>query len=101
MWPDFRARLRERAVSPPRRGAPRVPTAAATTGEFPSSAASVLVASNAHAPPYVTLISASPTPSQDAVVAQIKFPTATGIEQSLYDAATKELYVKSTTSGSS
>jgi hypothetical protein len=53
----------------------------------------VIAANNADAPPYVSLISASTTPSQDAVVGQLKFPTATGIEQPLYDAKTKNFYV--------
>lgn len=53
----------------------------------------VLVANNADAPPYVSLITANAVPSQDAVVAQIKFPTATGIEQSLYDAQLKKFFV--------
>jgi hypothetical protein len=53
----------------------------------------VIVANDVDSPPYLSLISVSATPSQDAVVAQIKFPNATGgIEQSAYDAATGMFY---------
>lgn len=53
----------------------------------------MMVANNADSPPYVSIISVHAQPSQDAIVAQIKFPTATGIEQELYDPTTKLFYV--------
>jgi hypothetical protein len=75
-------------------------TAFGTTGTcradeiaFDSKDNLVIVANNADSPPYISLISVNANPSADAVVAQIKFPTATSVEQPIYDAKTGMLYV--------
>ena len=53
-----------------------------------------IVANPADSPPYVSLITVNANPNKDAVVAQIKFPTATGgIEQSVFDPQTDLFYV--------